>query len=65
MVQCSSDPHNPVTLMKVNKQIDQFGGDTASVVLVITDGRLGDGPAAYRQVTIIHAIVWNNIVVLH
>ena len=26
----------------MNRQIDQFGGDTASVVLVLTDGHLSD-----------------------
>ena len=37
--------------MQVNEQIDQFGDDTASVILVLTDGRLADGVQAYRQVS--------------
>ena len=37
--------------MKVNEQIDQFGGDTAGVVIILTDGHLGDGIKARRQVS--------------
>ena len=37
--------------MKVNEQIDQFGGDTAGVVIILTDGVLGDGNEARREVS--------------
>ena len=37
--------------MKVNEQIDQFGGDTAGVVIILTDGHLGDGIEARREVS--------------
>lgn len=41
---------NTFLALQVNNLIDQFGEDRASVILVITDGRLLDLKAAANQV---------------
>ena len=35
---------------QVNEQIDRLGGDTASVILILTDGKLSDNTEADKQV---------------
>ena len=37
-------------LPQVNNQISSLGGDRASVILILTDGRLGDLPESQLQV---------------
>ena len=39
--------------LQVNSQNDNLGGDTASVVLILTDGEIGDQTNANNEVSVL------------